>query len=148
MHFTINGTAREAEREQLRTDRDALHRSLRQTREELKALPRWARGRRRALTNTITSGERRLLQTEPTLATLDAEVDRLTRQVDHHTRQRLASDSAAPHPPRPGRWDPTRPGAPTRPRPAPLSGQDLSTLLAGREPYRGPERDLGEGLSR
>jgi conjugative relaxase-like TrwC/TraI family protein len=144
-HAVQQRTAREAEREQLRTDRDAMHRSLRQTREELEALPRWARGRRRALTDTITSGERRLLQTEPTLATLDAEVDRLTRQLDHHTRQRLASDSAAPHPPRPGGGDPTRPGAPTRPRPAPLSGQDLSSLLAGRAPDREAERDLGEG---
>ena len=137
-----------AEREQLRTDRDTLHRTLRQTREELDAVPRWARSRRRALTDTITSGEHQLRQTEPTLATLDAEVDRLTRQVDHHTRQRLASELPAPHRARPGGWDPTRPGAPTRPRPVPLSGQDLSSLLAGRAPYRGAERDLGEGRSR
>ena len=87
-------------------------------------------------------------QTEPTLATLDAEVDRLSRQADHHTRQRQASDLAAPHRPRPDRWDPTRSGAVARPRPTPLSGQDLSTLLAGREPYRGAEQDLGHGRSR
>ncbi len=137
-----------AEREQLRTDRDALHSTLQQTRAQLDAVPRWARNRRRALTDTISSGEQQLLQTEPTLATLDAEVDRLTHQVDHHTRQRQASDVAAPHRPRPGGWEPTRSGAPARPRPAPLSEQKLSTLLARREPYRGAERDLGHDLSR
>lgn len=137
-----------AERDQLRADRDVLHRALRQTRADLEALPRWARGRRRALTETITSGEQRLLQTEPMQATLDAEVDRLTRRAEHHTRQRLASDVAAPHRPRPDGWHPTRSGAPARPRPAPLSGQDLAGLLAGRAPYRGAERDLGEGRSR
>ncbi len=147
-HAVQQLTAREVEREQLRSDREALRRALRQTREEVEALPRWARGRRRALADTITSGEQRLRQSEPTLATLDAEVGRLTRQVDHHTRQRLASDVAAPHRARPDGWHPTRSGAPARARPAPLSGQDLSTLLAGRAPYRGAERDLGEGRSR
>jgi conjugative relaxase-like TrwC/TraI family protein len=137
-----------AERDQLGADRDALHHALRQTREELKALPRWARGRRRALTDTITSGEQRLRQSEPSLASLDAEIDRLTRQVAHHTRQRLASDLAPPHRARPGRWNLGRDGELARPRTAPLSGQDLSTLLAGREPYRGAERDPGHGLSR
>ncbi|HWH00411.1 MAG TPA: MobF family relaxase, partial [Pilimelia sp.] len=72
------------EREQLRTERDALHRALRQTREELDALPRWARSRRRALTETITTSEQQLQQSAPTLGTLDAEIDRLTRQVAHH----------------------------------------------------------------
>jgi conjugative relaxase-like TrwC/TraI family protein len=138
----------QAEREQLRTDRDAQHRALQQTREELEALPRWARSHRRALTDTITRGEHQLRQTEPPLATLDAEIDRLTRQVAHHTRQRLTSDVAAPHRPRPGGWHPTRFGEPARPRPAAMSEQDLSTLLAGREPYRGAERDLGHDRSR
>ena len=147
-HAVQQLTAREVEREQLRSDREALRRALRQTREEVEALPRWARGRRRALADTITSGEQRLRQSEPTLATLDAEVGRLTRQVDHHTRQRKASEVAAPHRARPGGWDPTPSGAPTRPRPAPLSEHDLSTLLAGREPYRRAERDLGHDRSR
>jgi hypothetical protein len=138
----------QAERDQLRADRDAQHRALRQTREELDALPRWARGRRRALADTITSCEQQLQQTAPTLGTLDAEIDRLTRQVAHHTRQRQASDLATPHRPRPDRWDPTPFSAPAGPPPEPPVGHDLSTLLAGRAPYRGAERDLGHGRSR
>jgi conjugative relaxase-like TrwC/TraI family protein len=129
-----------AERDQLRTDRDALHRALRQIREELDALPRWARGRRRALTDTIISSEQQLQQSAPTLGTLDAEIDRLTRQVAHHTRQRLASDLSAPDRVRPDGWDLIRAAGLARPRLAPISGQDLSGLLAGREPYRGAER--------
>jgi len=139
---------RRAEREQLRTDRDALHRTLQQTRTELQALPRWARGRRRALTETINSSQHLLWQTEPTQGTLAAETDRLTRQVAQHTRQRLASDLAAPHRARPDRWDLGRAGELARPQPAPLSGQDLSSLLVRREPYRGAEREVGDGLSR
>lgn len=135
------------EREQLRTDRETLHRSLRQSRQELAALPRWARSRRHALTDTITSSEQELQQTAPTLGTLDAEIDRLTRQVAHHTRQRLASDLSATHRDRPDRWDLTRSGDLAQPRPAPISGLELSSLLAGQEPYRGAERDLGDGLS-
>ena len=139
---------RQAEREQLRTDRDVLHCALRQTRQELKALPRWARGRRRALTDTMLSSEQQLRQTEPTLASLDAEIDRLSRQVTHHTRQRQANDLAGPHRPRPGSWGLGRTGQLTRPWPAPR-GDDLTAigLPVRREPYRGAERDLNDGLS-
>ena len=138
----------QAQREQLRSGRDLLHRTLQQNKAELQTLPRWARARRRALTDTITSSEQQLVQSSPTLASLDADIDRLTRQVAHHTRQRLASDLSGPDRARPDRWDPTRPGALARPRPAPISGQDLSSLLAARAPYRGDERDVGNGLSR
>ncbi len=138
-----------AEREQLRADRDALHRTLRQTQTELAALPRWARSRRRALTETLNSSQRLLLQSEPTQGTLAAEIDRLTRQVAHHTRQRLASDLATPHRARPDRWDLGRAGELARPGPAPVGGHDLSSLglPAGREPYRAAEREVGDGLS-
>jgi hypothetical protein len=138
----------QAEREHLRTDRDAMHRTLQQTKAELEALPRWSRGRRRALTDTITSSEQQLGQSAPILGTLDAEIDRLTRQVAHHTRQRLTSDLPATDRVRPHRWDLTRAASLARPRPAPISRQDVSSLLARREPYRGAERDLGDGLSR
>jgi hypothetical protein len=92
-----------AEHAQLRTDRDTQHRALRQTRHHLEALPWWALSRRRSLTDTITSSEQQLRQTEPTLATLDAELDRLTRQVDHHTRQRRGRRSGRAAPPAAGR---------------------------------------------
>jgi len=140
---------RRAEREQLRTERDTMHRTLGQTRQELEALPRWARGRRRALTDTISSSEQELRRSEPTLASLDAEVDRLTRQVAHHTRQRLTSDLSGPHRPRPDRWDLGRAGELARSWPAPVGGHDLTSigLPGGREPYRGAERDLDDGLS-
>jgi len=136
------------EREQLRSFRDLLHGTLQQNKAELQTLPRWARARRRALTDTITSSEQQLVKSSPTLASLDADIDRLNRQVAHHTRQRLTSDLSGPDRARPDRWDPTRPGALARPRPAPISGQDLSSLLAARAPYRGDEQDVRYGLSR
>ena len=138
---------RQVEREQLRTNLGALHRTLRQTRQEFEGLPRWARGRRRALTDTIGSSELQLRQTEPTLASLDAEIDRLGRQVAHHTRQRHANGLTGPHRDRPGSWAPGRTGEVTRPWPAP-DGDDLTAIsLPGHQPYRGAERDLDSGLS-
>ena len=140
---------RRAEREQVRTERDALHRTLQQNRQELEALPRWARGRRRALTETILGSEQELRRSEPTLVSLDAEIDRLTRQVAHHSRQGLTSDLATPHRTRPDVWDLGRAGELARPWPASGGGHDLSSigLPGGREPYRGAERDRGDGLS-
>jgi hypothetical protein len=139
-----------AERDRLGAERDALHRTLQQTRTELEAVPRWARTRRRALTDTLSSSQHLLRQSEPVQASLDGEIDRLTRQVAHHSRQRLASDLPAPHRARPDGWDLGRAGELARPRPAPVGGHDLSTirLPGGREPYPGAERDRGDGLSR
>ena len=102
-----------AEREQLRTDRHALHRTLQQTRTELHALPRWARSRRRALTETINSSQHLLQQTEPTQGTLAAEIDRLTRQWSPTTPvsawpatspRRTAHDQAGGTSAVPGSW--------------------------------------------
>ena len=139
-----------AEREQLRTHRDTLHSVVQRTQEQLEQLPRWARRRRRALTDTLASGQQRLRQTEPTKATLDAEIDRLTRQLAHHTRLQQVSDVTAQRWPPGDGWDLT--GALTRARrgPAPGDSRDLSTLtLPGRhEPSRGPERDTRDGRSR
>jgi hypothetical protein len=139
-----------AERERLGAERDALRRTLEQTRTKLQALPRWARTRRRALTDTLNSSQHLLRQSDPAQAGLDGEIDRLTRQVAHHSRQRLASDLAAPHRARPDGWDLGRAGELARPRPAPVGGNDLSTirLPGGRERYRGAERDRSDGLSR
>ena len=141
---------RRAEREQLRTERETLHSGLHQTRQELEGQSRWARGRRRALTETIGNIERELLRSQPTLASVDAEIDRLTRQVTHHSRQHQASDLPGPHRPRPGAWDLGRTGGLTQPWPTPAGGHDLTAigLPRGREPYRGAERDLDRGLSR
>jgi hypothetical protein len=137
-----------AEHAQLHADRTAMQHTLQDTRTELSALPRWARGRRRALTDTITSTEQQLRQTEPTLATLDAELDRLTRQVAHHTRQHLASDLAEQHIPRPDRWGLNR--VSRLPWPTPGGRHDPATLgqHGESEAYRGAERNLGYGLSR
>ena len=112
-------------------------------------MPRWARGRRRALTDTISQYELQLRQTEPTLASLDAEIDRLSRQVTHHIRQRQANGLTGPHRARPGSWDLSLPSELTRPRPAAV-GDDLAAIgLPGRrEPYGGAERDLDGGLRR
>ena len=121
---------------------------MQQTREQLEQLPRWAYRRRRTLTDTLAGGQQRLRETEPTIATLDADIDRLTRQVAHHTRQRQASDLGAQHLTRPGAWNPTQSGQPTRPRTAQLDAHELVSMLTRREPYRGPERDRADGLHR
>jgi len=139
-----------AERELLRTHRDALHQAVQQTHEQLAQLPRWARRRRRALTDTLASGQQRLRQTEPTMATLDAEIDRLTRQVAHHTRQQQASGLTAQHRLPGDGWDLTRALTHARRGPAPRDSHDLSTrtLPGRREPTRGPERNTHDGRSR
>jgi conjugative relaxase-like TrwC/TraI family protein len=140
-----------AERDRLGAERDALHRTLQQTRAELQALPRWARSRRHALTDTLHSSQQQLLQTDPAHASLDGEIDRLTRQVAHHTRRRQASDLAGQQRARPDGWNLGRAGQLARPRTAPVGGHDLSTirLPGGHEPYRGgAERGRGDGLSR
>jgi hypothetical protein len=138
-----------AERAQLRAGRDALRRSLQHARTELQALPRWARSRRRTLTDTITCSQQRLQQSAPTQASLDAEVDRLTRQVAHHTRQR-ARDLAVHDRPPSGRTELARAAELAWPRLADAGARDRfsSALARLREPYRGPERDTGSGLSR
>jgi hypothetical protein len=140
----------QVEREQLRTDRETLYRALGQNRQELEALPRWARGRRRALTDTISRSGQELRRSEPTVATVDAEVDRLTRQAAQHTRERLTSELTGPHRSRPGRWDLSRASELARPWPAPAGDHDLTAIVlpGGREPYRGAERDLDGGLTR
>ena len=137
-----------AEREQLGGRRDALHSALEQTGEQLEQLPRWAYRRRRTLTDTLTSGRQQLRRTDPTFATLDAEIERLTRQIAHHTRQRQASDLAGQHPVRPDTWEPTRPGQPTGPRPAPLGAHDLARPLVNGERHRRADRDCADGLHR
>jgi hypothetical protein len=139
-----------AEREQLRTHRGALHAAVQQSREQLEQLPRWAPRRRRTLSNTLTSGQQQLRQTDPTLATLDAEIDRLTRQVAHHTRQRQASDVTAQYRPPSDGWDLTRALTRARRGPGPGDSHDLPVVtLPGRgAPSRGPERDSRDGRSR
>jgi conjugative relaxase-like TrwC/TraI family protein len=138
-----------AERDQLRAGRDSLRRSLQQVQAELEALPRWARSRRRTLTETMTSSQQRLHHTAPTQASLDAEVDRLTRQVAHHTRQRardLAVHDRLPS----GTTELIRAARLAWPRPAGAGARDRfsSALARPQDPYRGPERDPGSGLSR
>jgi conjugative relaxase-like TrwC/TraI family protein len=138
-----------AEREQLRADRDALHRSLQYAQTELAALPRWARSRRRALTDTISSSQRRLQQTAPTQASLDGEIDRLTRQVAHHTRRR-ARDLAVSDPLPSGTTDLIRAAELAWPRPAATRARDRfsSALARPQEPYRAPGRAPDSGRSR
>jgi len=140
---------RRAERDQLRADRDALHRSLQQAQTELEALPRWARSRRRTLTDAIGSSQQRLHLSAPTQASLDAEIDRLTRQLAHHTRQR-ARDLAVSDPLPGGTTELARAAELAWPRPAVAGARaPFSNALAGPgEPYRGSERDPGSGRSR
>jgi hypothetical protein len=137
------------ERDQLRTEREVLHRSLQQARSELEELPRWARSRRRTLTDTISSSQQQLHSSAPTQGSLDAEVDRLSRQVAHHTRQR-ARDLSASDPLPSGTTDLIRAAELAWPRPAAPGVRDpfSSTLAGPQDPYRGPDLDTGSGLSR
>ena len=137
-----------AEHEQLRTDLVALHGTLRQTRQELEGLPRWARRRRTALTDSINSHQQQLRHSEPTLASLDAEIDRISRQVTHHARQRQASDLTGPLRARPGSWDRGLTGQLIHPWPTTVA-DDLRAIgqPGRREPYRGAVRDVDDGLS-
>ena len=134
-----------AEREQLRARRDALQQSVQRTREQLEQLPRWAYRRRRTLTDALTRGQQQLRQTDSAWATLDADIDRLTRRVAHHARQRQASDLAAQHPVRPDSWGRTRPGQPGRLRPTPVDAHELASLLASGERHRRADRDHTDG---
>jgi conjugative relaxase-like TrwC/TraI family protein len=140
---------RRAEHDQLRADRTTLHRSLQQAQTELEALPRWARSRRRALTDTITSSQQQLHSSAPTEATLDAEIDRLTRQVAHHTRQRARDLTVHDRLPS-GARDVAGAAELDWPGQAGVGAHDpfTSTLARPRDPYLGPERDTGSGLSR
>ena len=137
-----------AEREQLRARRGALHSAVQKTREQLEQLPRLAYRRRGTLTDTLASAQQRVRQTDPTWASLEAEIDRLTREVAHHTRQRQASDLNPQRLVRPGAWDPTRPWPPTRPGAAQLDAHELVSSLTRREPYRGPKSGRADGLHR
>jgi conjugative relaxase-like TrwC/TraI family protein len=139
---------RRAERDQLRAERAELHRTLQQARAQHDALPRWARGRRNTLTEVITISEQRLQQTEPTQATLDAEIDRLSRQVAHHTRQRLTHDLAPHRHARPAAWDLTRDGKLARPQQIAAAERDRLGIPPLVRDYRGPQHDLGGVRSR
>lgn len=79
----------------LRAERDRLHHqqlrlwaSARDTKQQLDAAPKWARGRRQTLTATFAEVQGELRQTHPALASLDTKVQEQTRLVDSHTRQR------------------------------------------------------------
>jgi hypothetical protein len=87
-------TQRRAEQDQLRADRAALTRTLRQSVAELEALPRWALRRRRAVADTLSRGQQRLQQSLLEQASLDVDVDVLTHQVTQQARERLNSDLA------------------------------------------------------
>jgi hypothetical protein len=114
--------------EQLHAHRDALHRALQQTSEQLEQLPRLARRRRRALTDNLLSGQRQLRQTDPTFATLDAEIDRLTRQIAHHTRHHQPSHPTAHHRLPGDGWDLARALTQTRHGAVPSGSDDRSTI--------------------
>jgi hypothetical protein len=128
-----------AERERLQADRDALRQALRAQREQLEELPRWAYRRRRALTASVAGTRQSLRLTDSILGTLDGEIERLTRQVAHHSRRRVAGDLAVQqqHRARAGTWH----------RSAPPDAGELARLLLERQPCRAAVPDSADGLS-
>jgi conjugative relaxase-like TrwC/TraI family protein len=79
---------RQAERAQTAAIHDHHLQELAQARAEHAGLPRWAPRRRPALTDLIHHHETGRAQAQPVLNRLDVEINELTRQVDHDTRDR------------------------------------------------------------
>jgi ATP-dependent exoDNAse (exonuclease V) alpha subunit len=77
-----------AERDQLHQQQRRLWANARDTKQQLDAAPKWARGRRQTLTSIFTEIQGQLQETHPSLANLDTQIQEQTRLVDSHTRQR------------------------------------------------------------
>lgn len=83
-------TDRRALYDQLHTRYGQLHETLEQTRQQLNALPRWARQHRRdTFTTAVSSAQQQLGQVQQLKSTLEAEIDRRARRVEHQARERV-----------------------------------------------------------
>ena len=90
-------TDRRAEHAQLQIRQADLQATLDQAREQLGALPRWARhSRRDALQGTITQVQQQVGQAQREQGSVAAEIERLTRRADQQARERdtTATDTA------------------------------------------------------
>ena len=88
-------TDRHTQHAQLQTRQDTLTSALELARQELQALPRWARRRRRdSVHDAINNTQHQLGQVQHELANVVADIDWLTRQVERHATQR-ASNAAS-----------------------------------------------------
>ena len=88
-------TDRRAEQQQLQTRQDTLTSTLELAREQLQALPRWARRRRDSVHDAISSTQQQLGQVQHEQSNVVADIEWLTRQVEQHTRQRASTASTA-----------------------------------------------------
>ena len=138
---------------------DQLRTLLRDTERDLRVTSRWARGRRRDLTEATTEAAEQLRDTTPVLNQLQEQIARAHTVVLTHTRQRRADDEARQRPSLPMLMAGLRPSWDlAEPRPADASGARTRADAAraaqprlpelDQEPYRHPAtRDSG-GLSR
>ena len=135
-------TDRRAEHAQLQIRQADLRATLDQAREQLGALPRWARhSRRDALQGTITHVQSQVGQAQREQGSVAAEIERLTRRADQQARERdtTAKDTARASARRAWAdvWD----------------GTGLTSPRPTRDPWpqtpRGPETSsrTGQGLS-
>jgi len=143
------------DRDQLSNQRLEVVRAAQQTHAQLVDAPRWARTRRRDLTDTLTRCDSQLQQHPEQLAHLDTQINQVTSRLAQHDRQwnarrdtdyrtpRWAAAAADPlgQLTRPTLTGPVPTARGTRPTPSPLA------RYPSDEPYRAaPER--GHGRSR
>lgn len=147
--------ALQGERDRLRHTQHRLWANARDTSQQLDAAPKWARGRRQALTATFADIQAGLQQTHPALASLDTVILEQTRLVDRHTSQR--DDQARDQQRRSGlaAFRRMAPNDLALPRPTQDQVREFATRLAvsrSRDDdddfYRSPSQDQGRGLSR
>jgi len=126
-----------------------------QARTQLTGAPRWARARRRDLTDTLASCDSQLQQHPEQLAQLDTQISQVTRRLEQHDRAwnaRQAADYRTPSWPA-AVLDPLgQLTSPTLTRSAPNPPSTRPTLTSPSrssttEPYR-PAPERGHGRSR
>ena len=89
-------TDRRAVHQQLQTRQDTLTVTLELAREQLQALPRWARRRRRdSVHDAFSNTQQQLDQVQREQSNVIADIERLSRQVEQHATQRATAASNA-----------------------------------------------------
>ena len=88
------------QRDQLNNQRREVVRAAQQTRAQLTDAPRWARARRRDLTDTLTACDSQLQQHPEQLAPLDTQITQVTSRLEAHQREWTARRDADNRTPR------------------------------------------------
>jgi paraquat-inducible protein B len=86
------------ERNALLQTQDQLRTTIREAQQQLDRAPRWARGRRRDLSDSVASSREQIAASLPEQVRLEEQLSQTARLVDAHTRQRQ-TDQADEHRP-------------------------------------------------